>query len=331
MAEALRPQLAQAARARALDQLDLERENMARAIDWAARRGQWTLGARFVHALLPHWTARSWLDPALELAEAVLAAAEPEADRACASVLMTDTANIAARMGRLERARSLALAALRLAQREASLALEIDALVMRTFCELLDSDPAATVPELELLLERTVQAGLVVQQSRVLSVLGQARTEMGELDAARAALERARQLYQATGNPTGAALETINLAYLAVLSGDTAEARRRLGELARRQPPFEHHIYACFALFTVGCLAGLEGQWARCLRAHLAAQRHFEAGGVADSRLRRHSRERDVERARQALDAATQAAAAREAASSSVGADLAWAFEGLAD
>ncbi|MES2957477.1 MAG: hypothetical protein V4792_04765, partial [Pseudomonadota bacterium] len=39
------------------------------------------------------------------------------------------------------------------------------------------------------------------------------------------------------------------------------EARRLLGELARRQPQFDHHhIYACFTLFTVGCLARLEGQ-----------------------------------------------------------------------
>ncbi len=329
VAEALRPQLAHAARARALAELDVERENMARAIDWAARQGQWILGARFVHALLPHWTAHSWLDPGLELAEAVLAVAEPGEDLARANVLMIDAANIAARVGRLERAHSLATAALRLAQRAGSLELEIDALLMRSFCELLDSNAAATLLDLKHLLERAVHAGLTVQQSRVLSVLGQAQSERGDLEAARDVLERARRLYQELGNPTGAALESINLAFVAVLSNDAVEARRLLGELARRQPQFDHHIYACFTLFTVGCLARLEGQWARCLRAHLAALRHFESGGVTDSRLRRREREHDVERARQALDAPTQAVVEREAASGSIGADLAWAFDSL--
>lgn len=329
-AEALRPQLAQVAqRARALAQLDLERENMGRAIDWAVMTRRWTVGARLVHALLPHWTAHAWLVPGLELAEALVAVAEPDEDPARASMLMVDASNLAARMGRLERSRALAMAGLRVAQRAGSLALEIDALVMRSFCDLLDSDPAATVPDLERLLERAEGAGLAVQQSRILSVLGQARAEMGELDAARAVLERTRRLYQDLGNPTGAALETINLAFVAVLAADAAEARRLLGELARRQTPYDHHIYASFMLFTVGCLARLEGKWARCLRAHLAALRHFEAGGVADSRLRRREREHDIELARQALDAPTQAAVEREAASGSLGADLAWALEGL--
>lgn len=329
VAEALRPQLAQATRARALVLLDLERENMGRAIDWAVTRRQWTLGARFVHALLPHWTARSWLVPGFGLAEAVLAVADPDEDPVHANVMMIDAANIAARMGRLEVARSLSLDALRQAQRAGSLELEIDALLMSTFCELLGSDPAATVPDLDLLLERAIQADLTVQQSRVLSLLGQARAEMGDLDAARAALMRAHRLYQELGNPTGAALEAVNLAFVAVVSTDATEARRLLGELARRQPQFDHHIYACFTLFTVGCLAGLEGQWARCLRAHLAALRHFESGGVGDSRLRQRQRAHDLERARQALDAATQAAAEREAATGSIRADLAWAFEGM--
>lgn len=328
VAEALRPQLAQAARARTLALLDLERENMGRAVDWAVNRRQWTLGARLVHALLPHWTARSWLVPGLALAEAVLAVAEPEEDRVRANVLLVDAANLALRMGRFEVARSLSLDALHQAQHAGSLEHEIDALVMRTYGELLGIGPAQTVPDLERMLERAVHAGLAVQQSHVLSALGQARMEMGDLDAARAALERARRIYEESGNPTGAAMETINLAFLAARLNDATGARRLLAELAQRQPQLDHHVAACFTLFTFGCLAGLEGQWARCVRAHLASLRHFEAGGVADSRLRRRERERDLERARRELDAATLIDAEREAANGSIRADLAWAFEG---
>lgn len=209
----------------------------------------------------------------------------------------------------------------------AELELEIEALVRRTFCEILDSDPAATIPDLERLLERADRAGLAVQQSHILSVLGQARAEMGDLDAARTVHDRARRLYQELGNPTGVTLESVNLAFVAVLSADAAEARRLLGSLARRQAPFDHHVHACFTLFTFGRLARLEGHWARCLRAHPAALWHFEAGGIADGRLRRREREQDIERARQALGASTQAAAEREAANSSPDSDVAWAFD----
>jgi non-specific serine/threonine protein kinase len=331
LAETLRPQLARATlRPRALTLLDLERENMGRAIDWAVMTRQWTIGARFVHALYPYWTAHAWLAPGLELAEAVLAIAEPDEDPGCASRLMIDASSLAAGMGQLGRARSLAMAAVPLAQRAHLLEAEIDARVRHAFCELLDGDPAALVPDIEGLLERAVQGGLAVQQSHLLSFLGQARAEMGDLDAARAALERACRLAQESGNPIGAALDTITLAFVAVQACDAAEARRLLGVLARHQPHIDHHVVACFTLFTVGCLARLEGQWARCLRAHLAALRHLESGGVADNRLRRKQREHDIERARQALDAATQAAVEREAAGGSLSADVAWALDGLA-
>ena len=284
--------------------------------------------ARLVHALIPYWAAHVWLVPGLEFAEAVLAIAEPDEDPLRASQLMIDASSLAAGMGLLGRARSLAMAAARLAQRVRLLEAEINALATHAFCELLDGEPAVIVSELERLLERAVQAGLTLQQSRLLSFLGQARAELGELDAARHALERARRLAQELGNPMGEALETINLAFVAVLSTDATEACRLLGALARTQPPIDHHVVACFTLFTVGCLARLEGQWARCLRAHLAALRHYESGGVADSRLRRREREHDIERARQALDPATCAATEREAATGSIQSDLAWALAG---
>jgi non-specific serine/threonine protein kinase len=330
LAEAVRPQLLQAStRARALARLDLERENMGRAIDWAVMTRHWVLGARLVHSLMRYWAARAWQAPALELAEAVLAVAEPDQDPAHASELMADAASLAASIGRVAHARSLAMAAARLAQRARLLDAEINALVTCTLCELLDGDPARTVPDLEGLLERTAEAGLTAQQCRLLSLLGQARTEMGDFAAAREALERARRLSQEQGNLMGVALDTINLALAAVLASDAAEARRLLRELARQQPPVDHYLLACYTLFTVGCLARLEGQWARCLRAHLAAFRHFGAGSLADNRLRRREREHDIDRARQALDPATQAAVEREAASGTLASDLAWALEGL--
>jgi hypothetical protein len=242
---------------------------------------------------------------------------------------MLDVANLAMRMGRLELTRSLATDALRQAQQAGSLEHEIDALVTRSYCALLDGDCANTLPELEVMLERSARAGLHVQQSRVLSTLAQAHMEMGHLEATRAAIEQARRAYEASGNLIGAIMETVNLAFVAVRMNDAAVARRLLTELARRQPQIEHHPYACFTLSTVGSLACLEGQWARCLRAHLAALRHFESGGVADSRLRRRERERDIERARRVLDAATQMAAERSAATGSIRDDLAWAFEDL--
>ena len=197
---------------------------------------------------------------------------------------MLDAANLALRMGRVELSRTLAMDALRQAQRAGSLEHEIDALVMRSFCALLVGDCATTVPELEVMLERSARAGLHAQHAHVLSALAQARMEMGDLEATRVALEQARRAYEALGNPTGAIMETANLAFVAVRLNDAAEARRLLAELARHQPQIEHHAYACFTLATVGSLACLEGQWARCLRAHLAALRHFESGGVADTR-----------------------------------------------
>ncbi len=328
LAETYRPKLAQSARARTLSLLDLERENMGRAIDWAVRKRQWMHGARLVHALLPHWTARSWLLPGFELAEAVLAVADPEEDRLLANVLMVDAANLALRMGRYDVAEALSLRALFEAQQAGSLEHEIDALVMRTYGQLLGRGPAETVYELEGMLERAVRAGLAVQQSHLLSALGQARMEMGDFQSARDALERARRIYEDLGNPTGAAMETINLAFLAVCSNDSACARRLLAEHSQHHPQLDHHVYACFTIFTFACLAGLEEQWARCVRAHLAALRHFESGGVADSRLRKRQREHDLHRARQALDAATLAAAEREGATGLIGADLEWAFVG---
>lgn len=329
LAEALRPQLAQATRAPTLSRLDLERENMTRAIGWAVTRRQWAIGARFVRALLPHWTTRAWLAPGLELARAVLAIAEPGDDRVRASVLMIDAANLTLRMGDADAARRLALDGLLQAQHAGSLAHELEALVMRTFCDLRDGDPAGTVPELEAMLERTVRAGLAIQQGHVFSALARARLAMGELNAARAAFVRARQIEEETGDPIAAVMETIQLAYVAVRSNDAAEARKVLAELARRQPQLDHHMNACSTLFVVGSLAALEGKWARCLRAHLAALRHFESGGMTDSRLRQRQRDYDIEQARQALDAATQADAEREAASGSIRDDLAWALAGL--
>ena len=57
-------------------------------------------------------------------------------------------------------------------------------------------------------------------------------------------------------------------------------------------------ILACNTLFAVGGLARLEGQWVRCLRAHLAALRHYESGGIADNRLWWRECESDIECAR---------------------------------
>lgn len=330
-AEALRPQLAQApARQRALALLDLERENMARAIGWAVARHQWRRGAQLVHRLLPHWTARAWLAPGLELADAVLAAARPEEDRVGAAVLMIDTAHLALRMGRPAVARALAADALRQAQTAGSQALEVDALVMRAFCTLFDGDATALLPELQAMLERVERAGLAAQRSPVWSALAQVHMHLGDLEAAREALLRARRAYEEAANPTGALMETIHLAWVAARLGDVAEARRLLAEIASRQPQLDHHLYACMTLFAVGGLAAVERQWARSLRAHLAALRHLKAGGIAESPLRQQQREHDITRARQALDVAAQAAAEREAASGSIGADLRWAFDGLA-
>lgn len=330
LAEAARPQLSRmTARARALALLDLERENMGRAIDWAVMTRHWTSGARLVHALMPYWAARAGHSRGLELAEAVLAVAAADDDPALAGQLLTDAASLAASVGLPARSRALAMAAVELAQRTASFEAEIEALVACAFCDLLEGEVTRTVPELERLLRRVESAGLVAQHSRVLSFLGQARMELGDLDAARVALEQSRQLQQALNHPMGAALETIGLALVAVLSGDAAEARRLLRQLARLQPPIDHHWLACYTLFTVGCLARLEGQWARCLRAHLAAFRHFESGGAADNRLRRREREQDTERARQALDAGTQSAIEHAVGSGSLHGALAWAFEEL--
>ena len=276
-----------------------------------------------------YWAARAWQAPALELAEAVLAVAEPDADPAHGSQLMSDAASLAAGIGRFAHGRSLALAAARLAQRARLLDAEVEALINGTLCELLAGDPAPTVPDLEALVERTAEADLATQQCRLLGLLGQARTEMGDFDAAREALEHARRLSHEQGNLMGVVLDTINLAVAAVLAADAAGTRRHLQEVARHQPPGDHDVLACYTLFTFGCLARLEGQWARCLQAHLAAFRHYGARGLADSRLRRRERESDIERARQQLDAAMQAAVEREAASGTLADDLAWAFEGL--
>jgi len=331
IAESLRPQLAQAARVRALVQLDLERDNMARAIDWAVRRRQWLHGARFVHALLPHWTARMWLIPGLELAQAVLAVATPEEDRLLASTLMIDAAKLAHRMGRLDLARALALDALRQAQQQSSLEHEIDALVVRAYCALDEGNEgaAAIVPDIEVMLERAVRGGLIVSQSQLLGVLAQARMSLGELEEASKALVRSRRAHEVVGNPTGVLLQTIHLAWVAVRRRDATQARQFLKEVAQQQQLLDHDLYACLTLFTIAALAGLEGRWARCLRAHQAALRHMEAGGVADSPMRRRQREDDLARAREALDPDARATAEAEAVTTALHDDLAWAIEGL--
>ena len=151
------------------------------------------------------------------------------------SGLMIDTANLAMRMGRLQLTRSLATDALRQAQQAGSLEHEIDALVTRSYCAVLDGDCANAVSELEVMLERSARAGLHVQQGRVLSTLAQARMEMGDLEATRETVRQARRAYEASGNPTGVIMETVNLAFVAVRMNDAAEARRLLAELARRR------------------------------------------------------------------------------------------------
>ena len=185
-----------------------------------------------------------------------------------------------------------------------------------------------TVSDLESLLERAVQAGLAKQQSRLLSVLGQARTVMGDLDAARMRWTVLAGSAQELGNPMGAAMDTINLAFVAVLSTDAVRgappaARTGAHSAANRSPP-RRLLHAlrrrlpCQAGRAVGSLSASPLGGLSALRVRRRA----------DNRLRRREREHDIERARQALDPATCAATEREAATGSIQSDLAWALAG---
>lgn len=328
VAQALVRELAGSGRSSALARLDLERENLFRAADWALSMRQWTQGASLVGALMPYWTARSLLMQGLDLAQAVLDIATPDEDRPLAAALCLDAASLAGRMGRLGQARALATRALDLATQAGKLDDEIQAQMLCAYCDVADGRGAAAVSSLEWILARSRRAGLKVQECDALSALGQARLQAGDFDAAYVETEQAARLYAELGNATGAAIETLRLAELAVRQGDAAKARRLMREVAQRRPRIEHHAVACHALFVSASLAALEEQWSRCLQAHLAALRHMAIGDLGDDPVRALIREGELGRARRALDAATREAV-ESAAGSSLATDLAWAFEGI--
>jgi predicted ATPase len=313
LAEAACDQLGDDRRDAALQRLDLERDNIARALDWAVTGRQWTIGARLVRAQLRFWIARGLVAAGFEQASAVLAMADSQGPAQTLARLELDAAELALRIGRLGDARSLALAAMSRAQRAQAAHLEFGAMILRAQCDMREDQQQRAQADLMLALERARAEGLREQESRVLSALGDVHTRIGDLAAARDCFAAAMTIDDHQGNREDQLTEMLNLAFIAVRAGEPTEARRLATAVSRQLLATPHHFHECALVDVCACLAGLELDWRASMRWHLAATRHFAEGGYVESPERRRRRESDLHQARAALAPAEQEDIARQA------------------
>jgi predicted ATPase len=287
-------------RTEALQLFDVERDNLSRALDWAIAGGNWQMGAELVAALEPYWEARGLHAVGLDQTAAVIAVLE-EGAHPLATELLICGANLARKMGQFDRARGLAAEARRRAHRTASLEHQIDALIVIACCDLRDARPRQALTDLHAALAMLDRAGSHASRSSVFNALGQAHVKLGELQLASECFAKALAVDEQAGDLSGALMERLNLAFVAVRTGDPVEARRAVSEVAARLLDHPHQYMDCALLDLAGCLAALEGDWEQCLRAHLAATRHFADAQYLETAERRERRIGDVANARRRL------------------------------
>jgi predicted ATPase len=287
-------------RKEALQLFDAERDNLSRALDWAVAGRSWDIGARLAAWLQPYWEARGLLAVGLDQTGSVIAVIENRADPV-AIRLMLCGADLACKMGQFDRARDLATDAREQARAAASLEHQVAASITIACCDLRDSRPQQALNDLRSALSTLPESDLDALRSSIFNALGQAHVKLGDLRAASECFASALSLDERAGDLSGALMERLNLAFVAVRAGDSVQARRTVTEIAGRLFNYPHQFMDCALLDVAACLAALEANWEQCLRAHLAATLHFAAAQYPEPSERRERRLADVAGARREL------------------------------
>ena len=98
------------------------------------------------------------------------------------------------------------------------------------------------------------------------------RLRNGNLEGARLAYKKARNLYDEAGDDQGTAMVLFNLAFEALLRNDHAETRKRCGESLRISRRQDDKLAIMYGLWILGCGMSCEGQHARAARLWGAAE-----------------------------------------------------------
>lgn len=325
LAEALSGSLSGADRLAALEALDVERDNIGRALDWAISRGELRASAKLVQVMGPYWWARGLLAHGLERGlPAVAAAGVPAAaDASTIAGLCIHLAELALPLGRLAEARSLAETARFHACECGSAIEEIKARVVIAGCDLREGNAERARRDLEAMLPLVdtdgPEAHLLLE---VANMLGEAYVTLGDWSAARKSFAAALEFEQRKGDVTGTCTQLLNLAFVAVRVEEVGEVLRLIGLIAECLRIARHHFHDCAMLDIAACAAGIKRDWPRCLRWHVAATRHFADAGYMESAQRRERRLTNVQRAGQALTADRRQDIERDAADSTLQDDL---------
>ena len=286
LTEKLAPALLGPEQARALERLDLERENILSAHGWCLRmEGGAEPDYRLVHAIKQYWFIRGQLDLGHRVTvEAVQNAQGPTTGLARCKALWV-AGQISSAMARYDEAPLYLLESLQLARALEDSRMVVSALNGLTAAALGQGDAERARVHCEEALHLANGLGNKRQIAVASNALAHIYRLQGQLDAAEPLYERTIELGRELGDREVAAVGLLNLAMVAIERGSAGQARALLGEVLAIAEHTGSKPAGKSALEVSVGLAALAGDWSRAARFYGIAQRQTDYTGIRRDRV----------------------------------------------
>lgn len=198
--------------------LDAERDNLMAALAWCHLHGSVTEGLQMVAALKNFWFASGWLEQGLQAAQAALARVQPERPTRLSARVHRLAAQLCLFMSRGDEGAVHARLALAQSQSLGDDAGAAAALCFAGRIAVKSEDARSGEALLHEALRRARAAGDLAVVGEALNALAFAAIERDDLAAAEAHFGQALQASQQRGSALGSVIETLNLAWVAVMN-----------------------------------------------------------------------------------------------------------------
>lgn len=289
--------------------LDLERDNLFRALAWCDGAGREQSGLRMVVALRHYWPSRGLLVRGYEVTMAALARPGAQERGLWRCKGLSAAAEQSSMLGHYQQAGSLAEASLAIARETGDAERSAIALRQMAMASLMvgDTKTARRHGDEALALARQIGNDLLI--CGLLSGMALLHMHEGEYAQAEPLFVEVLFLHKRSNHPCFAkATAVLNLAAVAIGRRMPEIARARLLEAAALAEHADSRFLGQHLVDEVSALAALSGHFELAVRLRAASVRQREEVDMAAHRLGREQK-RDLAQARQALGAAACAAA----------------------
>ena len=283
--------------------LEVEHDNLLHAMAWCDSDGAAELGLRFALALRPYWSERGLFRIGRDLTLSAVNRPGTEAHPALRSRALRSLTKLFWWLGDPGPGLDCGREALVLARQVGSARLESDALVALSYVhgQLGDHDEAGRTAENALSIARQHGEAAVVHDALV--AVADHRYESGELAASETMFQEVKALCQEIGRTQGQAWAALSLADIAVDRGQSDLAKDRLREALLVAVQTRSIHMGAHVIERSAAVAGLDKDWARCLRWFSASSRQREATGLSEQNMTYPQRATMVPQAQSALAA----------------------------